>query len=150
MSHLAATGQIWQDDCYYLNTQGKCERKFELVLAVDSKNGDCITVVFTSTPNGLPETPVCHIGNPRSGYYLGTLGGVFFKPTWVDFNNLKRLDNYDLKIQVNKTKQKILLNQTLSKLHLCAVLRCIMQIQEDIDNRDYRLLGNTIAELNCP
>ena len=29
-------GQIWQDDCYYLDTQtGECRRKFLLILATD-------------------------------------------------------------------------------------------------------------------
>lgn len=150
MPHLAVAGQIWQDDCYYLDDQtGQCMRKFVLVLAVDTHSGDSVTVVFTSKSNGLPEIPACHIGNPRSGYYLGILGGLLSKPTWVDFNCLETLDSYDLKLHA-QSKRKFLLNQTLNNAQLCAVLRCIMQIQEDISKLEYRLLGNTVEALGCP
>lgn len=99
MPHLATAGQIWQDDCYYLDSQtGQCMRKFVLVLAVDTQSGDSVTVVFTSKSNGLPENPACYIGNPRSGYYLGLLGGLLNKPTWVDFSCLETLDSDDLKL----------------------------------------------------
>ncbi len=149
MPHLAIAGQIWQDDCYYLDNQtGQCMRKFVLVLAVDTQSGDSVTVVFTSKSNGLPETPTCYIGNPRSGYYLGILGGLLNKPTWVDFNCLETLDSDDLELHT-QSGRKSLLNQTLSNVQLCAVLRCIMQIQEDISKREFRLLGDAIAELNC-
>lgn len=150
MPHLAATGQIWQDDCYYLDDQtGQCMRKFVLVLAVDAHSGDSVTVVFTSKSNGLPETPACYIGNPRSGYFIGVLGGMLNLPTWVDFNCLETLDCDDLKLHV-QSNRKLLLNQTLNKAQLCAVLRCIMQIQEDISKREYRLLGDAIEALGCP
>lgn len=150
MSNLAIVGQIWQDDCYYLDVQtGQCMRKFVLVLAVDENSGDSVTVVFTSRSNGLPESPACHIGNPRSGYYLGTPGGLLHKPTWVDFNCLETLDSDDLKLHA-QSGRKSLVNLTLSKAQLCAVLRCIMQIQEDISRREYRLLGNAIEALGCP
>ena len=58
MPHLAVVGQIWQDDCYYLDDQtGQCMRKFVLILAINAQTGDSVTVVFTSKSNGLPETP---------------------------------------------------------------------------------------------
>lgn len=149
MPHLAVVGQIWQDDCYYLDDQtGQCMRKFVLILAVNAQTGDSVTVVFTSKSNCLPETPTCYIGNPRSGYYLGVLGGLLNKPTWVDFNRLETLDCDDLKRHV-QSGRKALINQTLNSNQLCKVLRCIMQIQADISKRDYRLLGDTIAQLNC-
>jgi hypothetical protein len=150
MAYLAAPGQIWQDDCYYLDQQtGECKRKYMIVLAVDESTGDAVTVVFTSQPNGLPETPACHIGNPRSGYYLGVLGGTFFKETWLDFKGLETLDSDDLALHA-KTGRKTLLKQSLPQTTFCATLRCIMQMQDDITKQQWRLLGNTIAKLGCP
>lgn len=149
MAHLAAPGQIWQDDCYYLDENNKCQRKYVLVLAVDPKYGDCVTLVFTSTPNGLPEQPACYIGNPRSGFYLGIPGYVFYKETWLDFNSLKTLDDYDLRLH-QKQGRKTLLKQTLPQPTFCAVLRCILQMQDDISKIQWRLLGDTIVQFNCP
>ncbi len=145
-----AAGQIWQDDCYYLDTQsGECKRKYLLVLAVDAKTHDAVTVVFTSQPNGLPDNPACYIGNPRSGFYLGVLGGVFFKETWLDFNSIKMLDADDFALHI-KQSRKTLLSQKLSSKTFCTALRCMMQMQDDITKQQWRLLGDTVAELKCP
>ena len=150
MPLLAAVGQIWRDDCYYLSkSSGECQPKYVLILAVDEKFNDYITIVFTSIPNGLPDNPACYIGNPRSGYYLGILGGVLYKQTWVDFNNLETLDGSDLQKHINSGR-KTLLAQRLSQDIFCAVLRCIMQMQDDITKQQWRLLGNTVANLSCP
>ena len=145
-----ARGQIWQDNCYYLDSKtGECKPKYLLILAVDAKTKDAITVVFTSQPNGLPDHPACYIGNPRSGFYLGVLGGVFFKETWLDFNSLKTLDADDFALHI-KQNRKSILSQTLTPNVFCAALRCIIQMQEDITKQQWRLLGDTIAQLNCP
>lgn len=150
MAHLAAPGQIWQDDCYYLDkATGECKRKFLLILAVDPKSGDCVTVVFTSQPNGLPEHPACYIGNPRSGFYLGVPGDAFYKETWLDFNCFETLDSIDLNLHVKSGRTK-LIKQTLPAETFCAALRCVMQRQEDIAKREYSWLGDTVATLNCP
>jgi hypothetical protein len=146
----AVAGQIWQDDCYYLDPQtGECKRKYLLVLAVDSNSQDLVTVVFTSQPNGLPEQPACYIGHPRSGYYLGIPGGILHKETWLDFSSLQTLDAYDLALHIQQGR-KTLINQTLPTATFCAALRCIMQMQDDISKMQWRLLGDTIAQLNCP
>lgn len=145
-----ALGQIWQDNCYYLDQNtGECKRKYLLVFAVDAKTQDLVTVVFTSQPNGLSDHPVCYIGNPRSGFYLGILGGVFFKETWLDFNSLQTLDTGDFALHI-KQNRKSLLPQTLPPSSFCAALRCIMQMQDDITKQQWRLLGDTVAQLNCP
>lgn len=149
MSHAAVVGQIWQDDCYYFDSSnGQCKRKYVLILAVDSKTGDSVTVVFTSQPNGLTEKPSCCIGVPRSGFYLGILGGAFCKETWLDFNSLKTLDAQDLSLHI-KQGQKILLKDTLASALFCSALRCVMQMQEDITKQQWQLLGDTIENLNC-
>jgi hypothetical protein len=71
-----APGQIWRDDCYYLDRQtGECKRKYVLILAADA-GGDALTAVFTSKPNGLTENPACSLGPPRAGYFVGTPGGA--------------------------------------------------------------------------
>lgn len=143
-------GQIWHDDCYYLDQHsGECKPKYLLVLAVDTKTQDLVTVVFTSQPNGLPDHPACYIGNPRSGFYLGIPGGVFFKETWLDFNSLQTLDADDFALHI-KQNRKSLLPQTLLPDSFCAALRCIMQKQDDITKQQWRSLGDTVAQLNCP
>lgn len=94
-------GQIWKDDCYYFDPNtGECKRKYVLVLAVDHASDDCVTMVFTSRPNGLTEQPPCSLGPPRAGYFVGTPGSMLNKPTWVDFNNVQTLDSADLKKHV--------------------------------------------------
>lgn len=145
---LVAPGQIWQDDCYYLDqSSGQCMRKYVLVLAVEN-SGDPITAVFTSKPNGLSEIPPCSIGPPREGYFVGAPGGVLVKPTWIDFSSMNTLDIHDLELHVTQGRTK-LLQQTLAISMLCAVLRCILR-SEDITQRQARWLGDTVALLKCP
>ena len=74
---------------------------------------------------------------------------MFFKETWVDFDSLVTLDNQDLRIHI-EAGRKTLLNETLSNQDFCGVLRCVMQMQNDITKQQWRLLGDTIAQLNCP
>lgn len=148
MADIVTADQIWQDDCYYLDKNNCCQRKYMLVIAVDQNTGYATTIVFTSTPNGLPDNPICYIGYPRSGYYLGILGGVFFKETWADFSSLETLDLDDLALHI-KQNRKTLLSQTLTSNNFCAVLRCIMQMQDDITKQQWRLLADTVALLSC-
>jgi hypothetical protein len=143
-----APRQIWQDDCYYLDrVTGECQRKYRLVLAVDG-SGDLLNAVFTSQPNGLTEAPACSLGPPRAGYFVGAFGGVFVKPTWVDFSSVDLLDNYDLDLHVRSGRTRRL-NQDLDAGLFCAVLRCLVR-SEDITRRQMRLVADTIAQLNCP
>lgn len=148
MALLASPGQIWQDNCYYLDANNHCQPKYVLILAVDPKSGDAVTVVFTSKPNGLPVSPACHIGLPRSGFYLGVPGGIFHKESWLDFNNLQTLDALDLAIHI-KQSRKTLLNQQLSHTQFCQALRCISSMQEDITKYQWGLLRDTIERLGC-
>ncbi|MDD5176659.1 MAG: hypothetical protein PHQ05_09585 [Sterolibacterium sp.] len=142
-----APGQIWQDDCYYLDRlTGECKRKYVLVLAVDG-SGDAVTAVFTSKPHGLTETPACSLGPPRAGYFVGVPGGVFNQPTWVDFSSLDTLDGFDLATHVSSGRTR-LLSQTLPAEIFCGVLRCVLQ-SEDITARQARWIGDTAAKLNC-
>lgn len=145
--HVVGPGQIWQDDCYYLNRNtGQCERKYVLILALD-QHGDSLTVVFTSRPNGLTENPACSLGPPREGYFVGVPGGVFYKPTWVDFSSLEMLDASDLALHVAAGRTH-LLAQVVDAHLLCDILRCLLQ-SEDITSRQARWLGDTVAALNC-
>jgi hypothetical protein len=141
-------GQIWQDDCYYLDTQtGECRRKFLLILATDG-GGDALGIVFTSKPNGLTETPACSLGPPRAGYFVGVPGGVFQKPTWMDFSSLEELDAFDLALHVDQGR-KVALSQRLDPKVFCAILRCLLQ-SDDITIRQARWLTDTAANLHCP
>ena len=148
MARIAAVaGQIWQDDCYYLDRQtGECRRKYVLILAVDT-SGDAITAVFTSKPNGLTETPPCSLGPPRAGYFTGVPGGVFMKPTWVDFNSLETLDAADLALHVSSGRTRPLA-QTLKASVFCGILRCVLQ-SDDITARQARLVGDVAEVLGC-
>ncbi len=145
----AEPGQIWRDDCYYLElTTGECRRKYLLVLAVDPRSGDPVTAVFTSKSNGLMEKPACNQGPPRAGYFVGTPGGVLTQPTWVDFNSLQDLDLADLRKLQDSGRMNLML-QTLSPPLFCAVLRCVLQC-EDLTGRQGRLIGDVAAVLRCP
>lgn len=149
---MAATkplpGQVWKDDCYYFDPQtGECRRKYRLVLAVDSASGDCVTMVFTSRPNGLTEQPPCSLGPPRAGYFVGIPGGPLNKPTWVDFNNVQTLDSTDLKKHI-ATGRTMLTELKLAHDTFCAVLRCVLQC-DDITLRQARWIADAAAELSC-
>ena len=147
-AHRAQPGQIWRDDCYYLDrATGECQRKYLLVLAVDPRGGDLVTTVFTSKPHGLAERPACNLGPPRAGYFVGVPGGVLSVPTWVDFNSLQDLDVDDLLRQQRsgRTRQ---LAQTLPALLFCGVLRCLLQF-DDLTGRQARLVGDVAAGLGC-
>jgi len=145
----AQPGQVWRDDCYYLDRNtGECQRKYLLVLAVEERNGDVLTVVFTSKPNGLLEQPPCNMGPPRAGYFVGVLGGVLKLPTWVDFNSLQDLGAGDL-TRLQRAGRICLMPQTLPTALLCAVLRCVLQF-DDLTGRQARLVGDVAAMLRCP
>lgn len=145
----AQVGQMWRDNCYYLdNNTGECQRKYLLVLAVDPRSGDVVTAVFTSKPNGLVEQPACNLGPPRAGHFVGAPGGVLTLPSWVDFNSLQDLDSGDL-IKLQHGGRMSLLLQTLAVPLLCAVLRCVLQC-DDLTGRQARLVGDVAAVLRCP
>jgi hypothetical protein len=138
-------GQIWRDDCYYLDSEtGECKRKFVLTLAVEP-SGDTLTAVFTSRPNGLPEEPACSHGPPRAGYFMGVLGQPLVKPTWVDFSSVETLDEMDLKIHL-KDGRKTPVELSIGPDLLCLIIRCLIQ-SEDLTKRQIKLLGNMLAEL---
>lgn len=146
---VVTVGQIWRDDCYYLDRDsGECKRKYVLVLATNPNTGDVLTAVFTSKPNGLTETPACSLGPPRAGYFVGVPGGILTMPTWVDFSSVDTLDTHDLGLHV-RSGRKSLTAQLLPNNICCAVLRCASQ-SEDITNRQLRWIDDTIATLHCP
>ena len=141
-------GQIWQDDCYYLDRQtGECKRKYVLVLAADN-SGDLVTAAFTSKPHGLTETPACSLGPPRAGFFVGSPGGILNQPTWVDFNSVEMLDAADLALHVSTGRTR-LITVTLAAPIFCATLRCLLQ-SDDITQRQARWIGDTASNLNCP
>lgn len=145
---VVSAGQIWRDDCYYLDhTTGECQRKYVLILAVESNGCDAVTAVLTSKSNGLTEAPPCSLGPPRAGHYVGVPGGKMTLPTWVDFSSIDTLDNYDLVAHVS-SRRKSLVAQALPPEIFCAVLRCVLQ-SDDITLRQARWIGDTVAALNC-
>jgi hypothetical protein len=145
----AGAGQIWRDDCYYFDPgNGKCMRKYVLVLAVEAKSGDRVTAVFTSKSHGLTENPACSLGPPRAGFFVGIPGGTLTQPTWVDFSSIITLDSSDLATHA-RAGRKSLIPLALPDKTFCAVLRCALQC-EDITLRETRWIGNTAAVLGCP
>ncbi len=144
----AQPGQIWRDDCYYLDRKtGECQRKYLLVLAVDPRSGDLVTAVFTSKSHGLVEKPACNLGPPRAGYFVGVPGGALTLPTWVDFNSLQDLDAADLG-KLQRSGRLSPLPQALPVPLFCAVLRCVLQC-DDLTGRQARLVGDVAAALGC-
>jgi hypothetical protein len=144
----AQPGQIWRDDCYYLERKtGECQRKYLLVLAVDRRGGDLVTAVFTSKAHGLTEAPACHLGPPRAGCFVGAPGGVLAQATWVDFSSLQDLDAQDLQRQQGSGRST-LLAQRLPEPVFCAVLRCLLGF-DDLTGRQARLVGDVAAALGC-
>lgn len=138
-------GQVWRDDCYYLDRQSKkCMAKYVLVLAVTNV-GDALTAVFTSKPNGLTDNPACSLGPPRAGYYIGTALKVLSKPTWVDFSSVSDLDDYDLDIHI-KSGKKTLIGEKLQNDLLVSVIRCLLQ-SEDITIKQARLLSDAVSAM---
>jgi hypothetical protein len=145
---LAKPGQIWRDDCYYLDrSTGECQRKYVLVIAIDAASQDAVTAVFTSKPNGLTEQPACSSGPPRAGYFVGTPGGVLAKPTWVEFTSLDLLDVADLKRHIRQGR-KALTEQALTIEVFCSVLRCALR-SDDVTRRQARLISDLAAQLGC-
>lgn len=141
-------GQIWRDDCYYLQADtGECRSKYVLVLAL-AKDGDLITAVFTSKSNGLPELPLCFMGPPRAGFFVGAPGGVLTRPTWVDFSSLQDLDRQDFST-LQKQGRLHLIPKSLPPNLLCGVLRCILGF-EDLTGRQGRIIADLAASLACP
>lgn len=140
-------GQVWQDDCYYLNAETqKCERKFWLVLAVNAE-GDPYTVVFTSKAHGLAEHPACSLGPPRAGYYVGVLGKPLSMESWADFANFKLFDLADLKSHIAQGRTNASALKIAPPL-LCQILRCLLQ-SPDITRKEERILADTVAKLGC-
>lgn len=145
----AQPGQIWRDDCYYLNRKtGECERKYLLVLAVDPRQSDLVTAVFTSKSHGLTEDPACSLGPPRAGYFVGAPGGVLTQPSWVDFSSLQDLDLLDLRRQQVSGRTTQTANVLPTPL-FCAVLRCLLG-WDDLTGRQGRLIGDVAASMRCP
>lgn len=141
-------GQIWRDDCYYLDPEtGECQPKYLLVLVV-GRDGDLVTAVFTSKSHGLPEDPACCHGPPRAGYFVGSPGGVLTRPTWVDFNSLQDVDWYDFQLWQRQGRVN-LLPRPLPQDLFCGVLRCLLGF-DDITGRQARALGDLVALLRCP
>ena len=145
---LARPGQIWRDDCYYLDrASGECQRKYLLVLAVDPRGGDLVTAVFTSKAHGLTEQPACNLGPPRAGCFVGAPGGVLSVPSWVDFNSLQDLDASDL-LKLQRSGRMSPLPLALPAPLFCGVLRCLLQ-SDDLTGRQARLVGDVTAGLGC-
>lgn len=80
-----APGQIWQDDCYYLDREtGACQRKYVLILALAPGGGDSVTaclhdeVARPGRTAGLLAGPTaCGLLRRRTGRAAGSteLGG---------------------------------------------------------------------------
>jgi hypothetical protein len=88
----AHPGQIWRDDCYYLDRKtGEYQRKYLLVLGVDPRSGDTTTAVFTSKPNGLSKQPASQAalaGNrPLQAFNTSPASGLPLHPRTPDLRS---------------------------------------------------------------
>ncbi|WP_176080809.1 hypothetical protein [Paraburkholderia tropica] len=144
---IFSPNQIWQDDCFYLRN-GKCERKYYLVLAVSDDSSDALIAAFTTKPNGLTAHPPCSTGIPRAGYYVGVQGGVLPLESWVEFDGLKIVDDFVVKKQI-ANGQTLLTGQSLPRHTFCCVLRCALNIQDDIEKRAIRWIYTAMQTHGC-
>ena len=143
---IPVAGQIWRDDCYYLD--GKtCKPKYFLIVAI-AADGDLITLAFTSKSHGLPESPACFMGPPRAGYFVGAPGGVLTRPTWADFNNLQDVDATDFSLWQKQSRVNLIPRNLPLPTH-CGVLRCLLGF-DDLTGRQARIIGDLVAKLGCP
>lgn len=141
-------GQIWRDDCYYLDrSSGECMPKYILILATD-RSGDLVTAAFTSKSHGLPEDPACFHGPPRAGYFVGAPGSVLARPTWVDFSSLQDVDALDFDRWRSQGRVG-LIPRALASALLCGVLRCLLGHQ-DTTRRQARLMADLASSMGCP
>lgn len=141
-----APGQIWRDECYYLDavTQS-CKPKYFAILALSGDQTDFLTAVLTSKPNGLTEHPACCLGPPRAGFYLGVLGGPLQKPTWIDFSSLRTMEDRDLNLLIQQ-KRTTIVEVSLETRQLRSALECLRQ-SDDISGRQARWIADTLAGL---
>ena len=138
-------GEIWCHEAYYLR-QGCPQRKYIIILGDRSNNHNPLITRLTSRPNGLPSEPRCHNGNPRSGFFVGPIGGVLPLPTWVVFQDIDHLDDSEYALVKSGTIHPTEL--TLGTSLFCRLLRCVQQ-NDDITNRQYLHIGDTLEQLQC-
>ena len=70
---------------------GRYMPKYLAVLAA-VLGGDIVFRLLTSQSLGRPQEPRCHHGDPYPSFYLGVLGGVLGKESWLD---LRGSEDYD-------------------------------------------------------
>lgn len=148
LAAVVQPGQIWRDDCYYLDsTTGECRPKYVLILAI-AQDGDLLAAAFTSKSHGLSESPQCSIGPPRAGYFVGQPGGVLVRPTWLDFSSVQDVDAPDFR-RWRQQNRINLLPRPLPRALFCGVLRCLLG-WDDLTGRQARLVGDLAAAVGCP
>lgn len=137
-------GQIIQNDCYYLDDQGNCQRKYQLVLA--AYQDDLLTAVFTTKPNGLTDTPACSLGPPRAGYYVGRQARPLHQESWVEFSSVEPTDEYEV-TSSQRTGVSTTLPLVLDASILRAILDCLLQ-SDDLLRLHAQWIRATIAGLS--
>lgn len=138
-------GQIWLDHQYYLDAHDQYKRKFILILANGPGSGDLIAVALTSKSHGLRENPPCDHGPPRSGFFIGILGGPMQLNTWADFSNFEDVD--DQLVDRRLASGRYASTPTvLPKANFVALLRCAMQC-DDLTKRQRQWLQNSVGAI---
>lgn len=79
---------------------------------------------------------------------MGVQGGDLPLQSWVEFSSVETLDIFDLALHANAGRKR-LITQTLPGPVFCAVLRCALQSEDYITQRQARWVGDTAAFLGC-
>jgi hypothetical protein len=142
-------GEIWCDNAFYPDSgTGQDRRKYIIVLSEMSPSQDAIVAVFTTKPNGMTDIPPCSLGHPREGYYVGIPGGILLKESWIPFDSLRCLEDWEISKMI-RSGRFAFQTMVIPTLLLCRALRCLLQ-SENISNAQARQIANTAAGLSCP
>lgn len=133
-------GSIHRHAQFYADAaNGSLRPKFMLILAAPAGD-DLVFRVLTSKPR--PETPACYHGAPYSSYFLGTVGGLLPRKTWVD---LRKQPDFDIDtFTAGVRKQVITPAGQLPDSVLAEVLACTAA-SDDATNAQARKMREVLA-----
>ena len=138
-------GEVWEHP-RYLYRNGAYIMKYIVVLSSKDNRSNPLIARITKQSNGLPSRPPCYNGNPKSGFYLGMPGGKLQRESWVTFQDIHNLDDGEYPLideKIIRPAELIIKSDTL-----CSLLRCVQQ-NEDITNKQYRQIGDTLEAMGC-
>jgi len=137
-------GEICCHEQFYRDTTGQLRAKYFLVLA-RTEQGDVIARLLTSRYREFrPVEPPCHHGDPYPGFFLGILGGVLTRETWLD---LRQFDDLDVDaVAIGLRKGLIRPVMRLDSPRLRAAMECAAGA-DDTTRQQERRIRDALATL---